>query len=195
MPEENNPTENTSNLPIEVIASKELKVLLTWKAPSRAFKPRNKEFWTTVLSIVFLVGLILFFVHEWFLIAAIISLTFVYYVLSTVQPDDIEYSLTNRGVTFAGQVYPWENFYRFWFSDKYGQRMVNLDMRTGLVGRLSLMVGKADEKEIKEVLLKYLIEETADPTFMENAADWLQKKVPLEGEKTPRQNIDSSSKT
>ena len=165
-----------------VIGTNELKVIYTWKAPTRPFKKRDKEFWTTVIAIVFLVGLILFFVKEWFLIAAIISLTFVYYVLSTVPPEEIECALTNKGIRYAGQLQGWELFYRFWFSNRYGQRMVNVDMRTGLVGRLSLMVGGGEEKQIKETLLKYLVEETPKPTFMDNASDWLQKKVPLESE-------------
>lgn len=166
-----------------VVGTNELKVLYTWKAPTRPFKKRDKEFWVTVIAIVFLVGLILFFVKEWFLIAAIISLTFVYYVLSTVPPEEIECSLTNKGIRYAGQLQGWEMFFRFWFANRYGQRMVNLDMRTGLVGRLSVMVGNGEEKKIRETLLKYLVEETPKPTFMDNASDWLQKKVPLETEK------------
>jgi hypothetical protein len=196
MPEETNtPVDNdipaTIDGTVPVVGTNELKVLYTWKAPTRPFKKRDKEFWTTVIAIVFLVGLILFFVKEWFLIAAIISLTFVYYVLSTVPPEDIECALTNKGVRYAGQLHAWELFYRFWFSNRYGQRMVNLDMRTGLVGRLSLMVGSGEEKQIRETLAKYLVEETPKPTFMDNASDWLQKKVPLETDK----NIKPTSKT
>jgi hypothetical protein len=178
MPENQNP----QNSPLEVIPSKELRVLYGWRAPTRLFKKRDREFWTTVLAIVFLVGLILFFVKEWFLIAAIISLTFVYYVLSTVEPEEAEYKITNRGLIYVGQTYPWENIDQFWFSEKYGQRTVNFEVRGGLSGRLIILVGKGDEVKIKELLLKYLLEEEPKPAFLDKAADWLQKKVPLEGE-------------
>jgi hypothetical protein len=169
--------------PLEVIPSKELRVLYAWEAPSRPFKKRDREFWTTIIAIVFLVGLILFFVREWFLIAAIVSLTFVYYVLSTVEPEKTNYKFTNRGLVYTGETYPWENISQFWFSEKYGQRVINFELRSGLPGRLTLLVGEGDESKIKEILLKYLTEEEAKPNFLDRAADWLQKKVPLESEK------------
>lgn len=180
MPEDKSP----NNSPVEVIPSKELKVLYTWNAPARPFKRRNKEFWTTVIAIVFLVALILFFVKEWFLIAAIISLTFVYYVLSTVEPEEMEYKITNKGVIYAGQTYAFENISQFWFSEKYEQRVVNLELRSGgLVGRITILIGKGDQAKIREILLKYLIEEEVKPNFLDNASKWLSEKVPLESEK------------
>ena len=183
MPEKNLPKDETP--PLEVIASKELKVLYSWLAPARSFKRRDKEFWTTVIAIVVLVGLILFFVQEFFLIAAIISLTFVYYVLSTVEPEEKEYKITNRGLVYDGVTYLWETIQQFWFSDKYGQRMVNFELfGGGISGRLSILVGKGDEKKIREILLKFLVEEEIKPNFLDNAASWLQKKIPLEGEKS-----------
>jgi len=175
--------------PLEVLPSKELKILYSWKAPSRPFKKRDKEFWTTVIAIVVLVGLILFFVKEWFLIAAIISFVFVYYVLSTVEPEEMEYKITNRGIIYGGQTYPYEAISQFWFSEKYGQRIVNFELQGGgLIGRLTILVGQGEEKKIKELLLKYLVEEEVKPTFLDKAADWLQKKVPLESEKPSKPN-------
>lgn len=195
MPEEVIAT-NSDNSPIEVIASKELKVLLAWKAPSRPFKRRDKEFWTTVIAIVFLVGLILIFVREWFLIAAIIALTFVYYVLSTVEPEEMEYKITNKGIIYAGATYPFENLTQFWFSEKYGQKIINFDLRGGgIVGRITILLGNTNEKQIKDILVKYLLEEEPKPTFMDNASNWLQEKVSLEGEnKTKNPPITASNK-
>jgi hypothetical protein len=172
-------------MPLEVLPSKELKVLYAWKAPIRPFKKRDREFWTTVLAIVVLVGLILLFVKEWLLIAAIVSLTFVYYVFSTVEPEEDEYKITNRGLVYSGQSYPWEAISQFWLSDKYGQRVVNFEVR-GFPSRITILVGQGEEQKIKELLLKYLIEEEVAPNFLDKAADWLQKKVPLESEEKPR---------
>ena len=190
MPEENL-AENSGTPPIEVLPSKELKILYSWMAQVRPFKKRDKEFWTTVIAIVILVGLILFFVKEWFLIAAIVSLTFVFYVLSTVKPEEMEYKITNRGIIYTGQTYPFEAIRQFWFSEKYGQRVVNFELQGGgLDGRLTILVGKGEEGKIKEILLKYLVEEEVKPNFLDKAADWLQKKVPLESEKkVPPANI------
>ena len=149
----------------------------------RPFKRRDREFWTTIIAIVILVGLILFFVKEWFLIAAIISLTFVYYVLSTVEPEKDEYRITNRGLIYGGQTYPWENINQFWFSEKYGQKVVNFEIREGFINRITILVGEGDKAKIKEILLKFIIEEEIKPNFLDKAADWIQKKIPLESEK------------
>jgi len=179
--------------PIEVIPSKEIKIFYSWRAPIRPFKKRDREFWATILSIAFLVGLILFFVKEWLLIAAIVSLIFVYYVLSTVEPEEAEYKLTSRGIIYAGQTYPWEEIEQFWFGEKYGQKTVNFSLRTGLLGRLMILVGQGDEKEMKKILSKYLLEEEPQPSFLDKAAVWLQKKVPLEEEKKEKEIAASST--
>jgi hypothetical protein len=163
---------------------KELKVLYSWQAPIRPFKRKDRQFWTTVGSIVFLIGLILIFIQEFLLIAAIIALTFVYYVLSTVEPEMAEFKLTNRGLYYVGTNYDWESINQFWFSNKGDQRMVNFQLKSiGLTSRISILIGDGNEKTIKEILLKYLVEEEIKPGFMDKAADWVQKKVPLEEEK------------
>jgi len=195
MPEENlpeqklppNPPPETLGAepqPIEVMAVRQLKVLFTWKAPLRPFKKRDKEFWTTVLAIIFLLSLILFLAGgQFMLIAVIISLAFVYYVLSTVPPEEVEYRITNKGVAFEDRSYDWDLLWRFWFSDKYDQRLLNIDTRLSLPGRLTFVVKKEDEPKIKEIMEKYLLNEEAEPTFFDKASAWLAKKVPLDLEK------------
>lgn len=175
--------------PPEVIPSKELKILYSWKAPSRPFKKKDREFWTTIIAILVLVSLILFFVKEWFLIATLFSLAFVYYVLSTVPPEEIEYKITNRGLIYAGEDYPYELIQQFWFSEKYGQKVVNFELKSGFFGRLTLLVGQGDEKKIREILSRYLIEEEVKPGFLDKAGLWLQNKISFES-KNP-----SNSKT
>ncbi|MBM3209158.1 hypothetical protein FJZ40_02595 [Candidatus Shapirobacteria bacterium] len=164
--------------PLEVLPVREVKTLLSWKAPARPFKKRNREFWTTVLTIVILISLILLFVKEWFLIATIIALTFVYYVLSTVPPDDLEYTITSRGIRFAEAEYPWEVLFRFWFSKKWEQELLNFEFQNGY--RLTWVLGSQDKAEVQEVLEKFLPLEEARPTFFDRASDWIAKKFPLE---------------
>lgn len=177
---EEKPFGEAQGKPVEVLPVKEIKTLLSWKAPMRPFKRRDREFWTTVLSIAFLLTVILLFVKEWLLIAVIIALIFVYYVLSTVPPEEIEYQLTNRGVRFASQEYVWEEFFQFWISEKWGQKILNLESRRAFPGRLQMLLGEIEEKKIKEICSRYLPEETPPPSFLDRGADWLSKKVPLE---------------
>lgn len=178
-------TDIEENAPVEVLPVKEVRTLLSWKAPARLFKRRDKEFWTTVLAIIFLISLILLFLKEWFLIATIFALAFVYYVLSTVPPEEIEYQLTNRGIRFEKIEYPWEALYRFWISEKWGQKILNIDGRAGFAGRLTLILGSQDEKRVTEIIGKYLLHEEALPTFFDRASEWLAQKIPLEKESKP----------
>jgi len=180
--------------PIEVLPSKELKILYSWKAPARPFKKRDKEFWKTVVTILVLVCLILFFVREWFLIAALVALMFVYYVLSTVEPEEMECKITNRGILYAGENYPFEEVSQFWFSEKYRQRVINFELKGGrLLGRLTILVGKGEEQKMREILLKYLVEEEAPAGFLDKAGKWLEKRVSLESDKPPKPNSTAVS--
>lgn len=167
------------NLPVEVLPVREIKTLLCWKAPARPFKRQTREFWRLTLTIVFLISVILLFFKEWFLIATIIALTFVYYVLSTVLPEEVEYRLTNRGVRMGEINYPWEVLYRFWFAKKWNQVVLNVEGQVGLGGRLMMMLGKQDQKEVQAVMGKYLLHEEAPPTFFDTASEWLSKKIPI----------------
>src|SRR4030067_3006442 len=86
----------------------EEEVYLRWTSPSRLFKPRNREFFTNIGAIVFLLMVILVFAREFALIAAVLGVVFFIYVTSTVPPEDVEHRLTNLGLDSAGHFYRWE---------------------------------------------------------------------------------------
>lgn len=154
-----------------------LKTLLEWEAPSRIFKPRSKEFFSTVLTIGALFVVILVFLKEWFLILTIISLIFLVFVFNKVPPQTVKHKITNRGIVSGETQYPWEDFIRFWIEEKDGQKILYLD-RIRPPYRLMMLINSSDE--IKKILLDYLPEEKPQPTFLEKASKWLTEKFPLE---------------
>jgi len=158
------------------------KVLLSWKAPARPFKKRDREYFTTIGAIVFLVAVILVFLKEWLLIAVVVSLMFVAYVLATVPPEIVEHTITNKGVETGGKLYKWEELKRFWFSKKWKDTVLNIETEKSFPGRLLLVVPEVERKRVEETLAKYLEMEAPEPTFMDKAAKWLSEKVPLESE-------------
>jgi hypothetical protein len=174
--------EKGSNLPVEVINSNELKVIYSWQSPSRSFKKRNKNFWVNILSILFLIGLILILAGgQFMLLAVLISLTFLYYVFSTVEPELTEHKITNRGFVYFGQNYPWETIKQFWISEKNGVKVLNLELITqNFIKRISPLIGNGDVSKIRETLIKFVVEEEATPNFMDKSSDWLVKKIPLD---------------
>ncbi len=178
--QEKTSTLKTRDVPVEVVSVRQIKILLSWKAPSRVFKRRGRDFWTTVGSIAFLVAIILFFIKEWLLIIVVAALIFVYYILSSVAPEEIEHQITTRGVRMAGKEYPWEVLGRYWFAEKWDQKVLYIEVVGLLPGRLELLLDKENEEEAQDILVKYLVEEIPPSSFLERASDWLSKKIPLE---------------
>ncbi|HKZ35716.1 MAG TPA: hypothetical protein VJ242_03305 [Patescibacteria group bacterium] len=158
----------------------ELKTILSWQAPVRPFKKRDKEFFTTVAAIAFLVCVILLFIKEWLGIAVVASLVFVGYVLATVEPEKTEHEITTRGVKTGEKLYKWEELSRFWFTDKWGQQILNIDTRLRFPSRLIMLLADQSQDKIKEILGKYLQLEEPEVTFMDRSAKWLSDKIPLE---------------
>lgn len=123
----------------------------------------------------------MFFVEGWMPVAVIIAFLFLVYVMSSVPPEEVVFQITTQGIKIGEGKYLWGEAVRFWFSEKWGQRMVNVDL-VRLPGRISFLLGQAKESEVKETLEKYLPYEVARPSWLEKSSDWLSKKVPLEVE-------------
>jgi hypothetical protein len=156
------------------------KDLYTWQAPSRPFKKRNREFYTTILALVILLSIILMFAKEFLLIAVIMAFGFFAYVLASVEPETISHRLTNRGIRTAGKLYHWNSVSRYWWEDKWGQQLLHLELPGQFPGKLLLLQGQGNQKEIEAILKKYSVEDKPDPTWLDKSAAWLQEKVPLE---------------
>lgn len=161
---------------------KEIKVepekdLVSWTAPARPFKRRNKEFYVTIIAISALVGLILFLVEGFMPVLLIISLVFLYYVLSTVEPQNIEYKITNKGIKIADKRTDWDFIKRFWFTRRYDNNLLIFEIAS-LPGRLEIVIDDEKKEEIKKNLLKYVPEEKTPPSSLDKAANWFSKRLP-----------------
>lgn len=155
--------------------------LLSWKSPSRPFKKREKEFFTTIGAIVFLLAVILVFVKEFLLIGAIVSLAFVAYVLATIPPEIVEHRITTLGIDSAGHFYKWADLISFWFGQRWNQEILYISSKLKFPGRLVILIDQKDKEKIKSELSEYLtFKEKPVTNWMDNAAKWLGEKVPLE---------------
>lgn len=165
--------------PVTVV-QEPLRDLLIWQAPARPFKARNREYYTTIGAIVLLVAIILIFIREWLAIGVIVSLAFLSYVLSSVPPEEIEHKINTRGMVSGGKRYGWNLLYRFWFSQKWGSEILNIETRLAFPRRLMFLLGKLDKDKVKSIIEKYLLFEKPEKTFIDKAGFWLQEKFPLE---------------
>lgn len=162
-------------------APKEIKTVLVWKSPSRPFRKAGREMFTTIGAMVFLVALILLFAKEILLIGVILAMFFVYYVLNTVPPEDVEHRIMTNGVESAGHAYTFDELRDFWFVEKYGHKVLCISTKLKFPGRLIILLSGESEAKIKELLLRDLtFREKPVKTWMDNASDWLGRHVRLE---------------
>ncbi len=153
--------------------------LLSWSSPSRLFKKRDKEYFTNIGAIVFLLIVILVFAREFLLIAAVVSIVFLIYVLSTVPPENVDHKITNLGIESAGHYYRWEELAEFWFEEQWGQTM--LLMRPLFGSRIIILLGDQDKKRVRELIAEHIpFREKPEKSWVDNASKWLTEKIPLE---------------
>lgn len=153
------------------------KDLVTWIAPARPFKRRDKQFYVTTISIAGMVCLILFLAEGAMPVILIISLIFLYYVMSTVPPQEIEYKVTNKGVKVGGNTTEWSLLGRFWFSSRYDSQLLVLETKM-IPNRMELVIKPEIKEEIRTNLKDYLVEEEISPSNLDRAIDWFSKKLP-----------------
>ena len=157
-----------------------LKTLLVWLAPSRPFKKKSRDFFSTIGAIALLMVIILVFFQEWLLIMVIIAMTFAAYVLATIQPEEVKHRITNRGLVTGGKSYKWNELSRFWFEKKSGQEILYVETKLRLPRLLILLLGGADQAKIKNLLVDNLPLEKPEKTWLDKAGNWLSRKFPLE---------------
>jgi hypothetical protein len=158
----------------------EEKTLFEWEAPERSFKKRDKDFWITAIAILVLFSVVLVFIKEFFLIVALVSVLFLYYVLSTVPPQNIKNKITNRGIHFGDSKYGWDLLLRFWFKKSLNSELLEFETNLRIPRQISLVINEADKEKIKEVVLKKLPLVESSPNFVDNLTKWFADRLPLE---------------
>lgn len=157
----------------------EEKTLFSWTAPARPFKPRSRDFYIRILSMAVMFGVVLFIIDGVMPVLLIISLLFLFYVLSTVKPEEVEYKITSRGIYIANSINEWDDLGRYWFVSRMGADLLAVEANS-LVGRLEIMVPDEHRENIKQILDKYLVNEQVPPTFFDKAARWAGERLPLD---------------
>ncbi|MGB9706494.1 MAG: hypothetical protein ACPLXP_00245 [Microgenomates group bacterium] len=168
---------------VQVVRPEPLKKnLLEWEAPVRPFKKRSREFFSTVLTIAALIIIILAFLKEWFLILTVVAFVFLVFVVGKIPSENVSHKITNRGIITGGKEYRWGQLGRFWFEEKYGQKILYVE-NFGFPRVLMMLLGQTEEEKIKNILSDYLPQETPEKTWMDRAAHWLTTKISLEDTK------------
>lgn len=152
------------------------KDLAVWTAPARPFKRRDKQFYVTVIGIAAIVGLVLFLVEGMMPVILLISLIFLFYVMSTVEPDKIQYKITNKGIKVAETRTDWTMTTRFWFSKRFDSDLLVVET-LALPGRLEVVINPVDKEQIRKAVSAHIPEEEVPPTFTDKAANWFSQRL------------------
>lgn len=165
---------------MEKKAKKQQDVLLRWQAPTRPFKKRDKTYFQTAAALVFLLTVILLFLHEWLLIGVVLSLFFVAYVLASVEPPKIEHKITEKGIWTGEEFYRFNELAQYWFEEHLDQKTLILFSPLKAPGRLSLVLSGISQEEVDKILREKLVfREKPLKTFVDSLSEWLKKKNPL----------------
>lgn len=165
----------------KMMEAEEIRTLMSWEAPSRPYRKKDRSYYTTLAIIVVLLVLILFFLKEFLLIATLLSLAFVTYVLAFVPPHEIEYRISTQGITIGEDFYFWHLLDAFWFSEKEGSKILHIQTRLRFPVQLMLVISKTDEEKIKKTVARFLpYVEVPIKSWLEKWSESLQKHFPLE---------------
>ncbi len=156
------------------------KILLTWKADSRSFRPEENQSRTVIIVIGILVAMVLVFAQEWWLLVVLLAGAFYYWAAYKAPPEIAEFSISSRGVIGFGRLYGWEEMKKWWWETKNGRNVMVLDMTTGLVGRVFIPIQESKFEEIGKMMNKYLLFETPQETAGGKMVKWVKEKFPLE---------------
>ena len=181
MPEE----ENNKKIGDELVFEEE-RDLVRWVGLERPFKHRPKEFFNTVLVLALLVSIIFFFIEGLMPVLVIAAVTFMIWVLYKTEPGPTEYVITNHGVMTGKSRYLWDELVCFWFEDKWGSVVLNIQTLRPMPGVVMMVLPQSgdksgvDQEGLKKLLLKYLPMERPPESWTDKAVTWVGKKVPLE---------------
>ena len=167
----------TGTLPQDI---KVEKILLEWTAPARPYKARTREFYTTILSIAFLLGIILLLLKEFLLIGVIIAFAFLSYVLATHKPEDAAHQITTKGIRTDNKLFEWTELTNFWLKKEWDQEVVICKTVKPLPGVILMVIDQKKREEIIKAIGDKIPLEKPTDSFVDKASRWLGNKIPLE---------------
>lgn len=178
-------------------ANKNPQLVFSWKAPLRAYKKRGGKIFRFYLALSLLLSLIIFFLGDKILIVPILTLFFLFYVLTITPPPDVENKITVFGIESAGITLRWEVLSCFYFTKKFGFDVLTLishapfyyhayliipdeDIKTKVINILSrhLMFLEKPQRSITDRMIELLSNLVPEDEDLPSASSLSQKQAP-----------------
>jgi hypothetical protein len=103
--------------------------------------------------------------------------------MSTVRPNKNKFRITNWGVHFGENKYQFSNLVRFWFSERNGYTLLQLETDLRFPRVIPIIIDPKDRDKIKEIMVKRMVFSTPAPNTIEKLTTWFAQKLPLEDRK------------
>lgn len=152
------------------------KTLISWEAPARPFKRRGKDSFVTLIAVAGLIGFVVFIIEGWLPVVLIISLVFLFYIYSTVEPEKIQYSITEEGIKIENKTLPWEVTTRFWFTRRFDHDLLVIETIT-LPGRVEMVINDIKQEDLRRVLENYITHEVKPASYIDRISAWFDQKL------------------
>ncbi|MCX7928421.1 MAG: hypothetical protein N2558_01935 [Patescibacteria group bacterium] len=188
----NSSTNEKDSEPIKKNKSEEVEIF-SWEGPNIPVVKYNKEFWLSAVVIGGIISLILYITEGIIPVILIIALGFFYFVLSSVKPETLKFSITNKGIKIQENLIEWNYLYRYWFSYWMGNTiLVFQTSRFG--GRLEIVINKDDKNKIRQALSDYVYEEQNTPSNIDKLATWFSENIDRKKAKLQQNNQELANK-
>ena len=137
------------------------------------------------IAVSLLLSLIVFFFGDKILIVPILTLFFLFYVLTITPPPDVENKITTFGIETAGVTLRFEFLSHFYFRKKFGFDVLTLVSHAPYFYHAFLIIPDTEiKKRVIEVLSQHLIfMEKPQRSITDKLVDWLSNLIPDDEEK------------
>jgi len=152
------------------------KDLVAWTAPLRPFKRWGRDFYVKILAIASIFGVIIYFIEGVLPVILIISSVFLFYILSTVEPENIEYKITTLGIKIGKKLTRWNLMNRFWFVRRMNSEILTIET-LAFPGRLEIIIRPELKDQIIKAISRYLTHEEVPPSFLDKASGWVSQRI------------------
>jgi len=162
----------------------EEKELIRWSSEERLHQKKSREFYSTIMVLAVLIGIILFFIEGVMPVLLDAAVVFVIFALSRTPPGMVEHVVSNKGIPSGGGKYVWGDMNSFWFEDKDERSLIRILMPRSWPGQLIMTLpeksAEVSRENLKKIFLNFLPLEKPTPSALDKFVDWFKRKVPLE---------------
>lgn len=141
------------------------KVLLEWKSPMRPFKQLDKNNFKRLVLWAVLLALVLVFFREFVLALTLFALLFFAYVMGTVRPGEVKHVITENGVTSAEHTYLWSELKDYFFTNKLGEDILNIETKV-MPAKLQLILRGIDKNMLAQIMSQKIPQREQPPYTM-----------------------------